>query len=92
MISNFLKEVSLICNRKTGLEGEPFMPFEADSSFVVKKEEIKEIRVHGLVLVITGIKIPKIEPGCIDSRTSSSRAISCSSQTNFRSLSSRKQR
>ncbi|KAK8633342.1 hypothetical protein V6N13_014188 [Hibiscus sabdariffa] len=39
-----------------------------------------------------GIKILKAESGCIDSRSSSSRATSCSSHTNFRLLSSRKQR
>ncbi|XP_039047839.1 transcription factor HHO6-like [Hibiscus syriacus] len=60
--------------------------YRANLSFAAKKEEKNEIPVHGLSLLTPEIKDPKVESGCVESRTSSSRAVSCSSQANFRSM------
>ncbi|MFQ6648694.1 hypothetical protein Gotur_021446 [Gossypium turneri] len=65
-----------------------FMPFKANLSFAVKKEEKREIPIHGLTILTPGIKNPKVELGFTESRMSRSRAASCSSlkgQVNFRS-------
>ncbi|MBA0631044.1 hypothetical protein Godav_003079 [Gossypium davidsonii] len=65
-----------------------FMPFKANLSFAVTKEEKREIPIHGLTILTPGIKNPKVELGFAESRMSRSRAASCSSlkgQVNFRS-------
>ncbi|KAK8561297.1 hypothetical protein V6N13_149529 [Hibiscus sabdariffa] len=72
---------------KNRVRGTSLLPFKANLSFAVKKEEKSEIPVHGLTLSTPGFKNPKAESGCMESRTSSSRDVSCSSRANFRSLS-----
>ncbi|GMI88213.1 hypothetical protein HRI_002490600 [Hibiscus trionum] len=62
-----------------------FMPFKANLGFAVRKEEEKVIPIPGLSFLAPGIKNPRDESGSTGSRTSCSRAISCS-ETNARSV------
>ncbi|XP_039013136.1 transcription factor NIGTH1-like [Hibiscus syriacus] len=66
--------------------------YRSNLSFAVKKEEKKEMSAHGVSILTPEIKNPRVESDYMESRMSSSRAVSCSSEANFRLLSNHQHR